>query len=63
MYVSSCPVIVMYFYEDVIGMLKNNTYSYVQMLRLLEFETVSVGRISTFSRQISALILKVRHIP
>lgn len=48
-HVSSCPAIVMYFYEDVIGILKNNTYSYFQILRLLEFEPVSVGnRISTF---------------
>jgi len=39
-YVSSCPVIVMlYFYEDVNGILKNNTYSCVQILRLLESET------------------------
>jgi len=39
----------LYFYEDVLGILKDNTYSYIQILRLLEFETVSVGnRISTF---------------
>jgi hypothetical protein len=46
----SCPVIVMlYFYGDVSGILNNNTYSYVQISRLLEFETVSVSnRMSTF---------------
>jgi len=50
MYVLSCPVVVMlYFYEDVSGILKNNRYSHVQISRLLEFETVSVGnRMSTF---------------
>ena len=36
-------------YDEVIGILKNNTYSYVQILWVLIFETVSVGnRILTF---------------